>query len=355
MYYKIDTIITVLVFLFVFFVYINRYLTRRQPIITVLKNLSLFMILLLTFKALNLTFPKIKIIEYITSFFTFNLPAMLYIFVHTYILKKQPSNRTIFNIFALSVMTYLVVLTLNLLGELKATEIDAVKSVLACVYMLMMAVVIFLKRKTIPLYEIVIIFTAEVMPFILYIALKALGVENLLVTEGTAVAIILMCLFLGERLIEIDINTRALTRKNFDIQMEINYKEKGNDYTIIYILLSSIYLSEEQNQNKESYLKQFAKIAIENLGKKERLVYNGRNEFMILTRKIDKESVEKLIDSLRARIDKYNDDKEQPQKFEYSIGYKTAEDEGYNDVRIKSFIAAYENMKKVEVQEICEQ
>lgn len=206
-------------------------------------------------------------------------------------------------------------------------------------YLLLALSRIIVDRRKFVLEDIVLMIAATVMP-ILGGLLQSLFYGILLMWPSVAFSLVILFIFLEQRLVRVDSLTGAWTRESFEYYVSRRQKSQA-PFGLVYLDLDGLKEINDGfgHHEGDSALKAVADAVKRTLGPDDFIVRLGGDEFLAFVDGATSASLVAVVDAARANIDRYNASAQKPYRVSASFGY---------DVRNPGFAEAGDFVRHVD-------
>lgn len=155
--------------------------------------------------------------------------------------------------------------------------------------------------------------------------IQALFYGFLLIWSSMAFTILVVYIYLQQRMIHVDAITGAWTRRKLDSYLEyrINAGLKANDFSAILLDLDNFKAINDQCGHMEGdrALREVVETVQSCLRKEDSIARYGGDEFIIILEIKSKEELKKAVKRIEESIKRYNETANKPYLIEFSCGY----------------------------------
>lgn len=262
---------------------------------------------------------------------------MLYIyglFLHKYINKDKKLNIIHLSLYTLPCIIYLLfVLGCNPLEKLifSINEYNSytrgpyfIYSVLFSIFYIVYSLIyILLNRKKLNMKEIWILSSVNLFP-IIGAFLQTISFGILVMYPLTAMSIVMLYIFLQNKLVLFDTLTNAWTRASFDSYMDNIAKENNTDYALAFLDIDDFKNINNTYGHTEGdhVLKKFSYLISESLPEGCFVARYGGDEFVIYFNTKDTEKINTILDKIDKNIINFSESTYHDYKISYSCEYE---------------------------------
>ncbi len=220
-------------------------------------------------------------------------------------------------------------------GQYYRNELYPIVTIATYLYMVFSLIIVYQNRKTITKQDKILLFVSFTLPMFGGL-IQALYYGILTIWPSVAFGLILMYLFLQQRVIHLDFLTRAWTRETFFLHIHRLAKSQSEEP------VSAIYFDlDHLKEINDTYghiagdlaLKKVVEIVKDTLPQNTIIARLGGDEFIALMTHIPNLDLKQMVSVVKSQVDSFNMQK----KFDYPIGLSV----GYGE-----FNASYEHFDK---------
>lgn len=190
-------------------------------------------------------------------------------------------------------------------------------------YFIASIVHIFYHRHKLMLSELLLLFIFNLIP-IIGAVLQSLFYGVLLAWSGAAFSLVIVYIYLQERLVHLDIMTGSWTRRSFDYYMEKRLKQKHVDpFGGIFFDIDHLKkINDTFGHAEGDYAITEIVSRIKGLIKSNEIIARlGGDEFIILTDENDSERLKELVKDIELSLSVFNENSSKPYQLSCSFGY----------------------------------
>lgn len=245
--------------------------------------------------------------------------------------KKATNQQTIFIFTPVIINAILALLSpftnfyfnINELGIYSRGSLFWLAMVITYAYFVFAMIHIFIYRRKLLANEIVLLIVFNIIP-IVGALLQSVFYGVLLAWSFAGFGLVIVYIYLQERLIHLDIMTNVWTRRSFDYYMDKKLKQKVVEpFGGIFFDIDQLKMINDQYGHAEG---DFAIVEIisriKGLVKPDEIIARlGGDEFIIISEDNDTERLKELIEDIQLSLSVFNDNSEKPYQLSCSYGY----------------------------------
>ncbi|MEG2956051.1 MAG: GGDEF domain-containing protein [Clostridia bacterium] len=341
-YLRSDASIFAAAFLLIIATYASKQFNKKSSTISLLMSIAYVCIFLLinevcTLVIMYLNMPVLIPTHFVlcslSYLFTGFLGYLYGIFLYKYIRKDAPINKFGLFIYTIPLIAVAVLVLLNSKYDIffSINEYNSyirgdyfgLSFALSGIYIIGGFLFTLFSYKKVNSQEFFVLASVTLFP-IIGAAIQAFVFGTNAIYALSAISIIILFVFLQNKLVLYDVLTKAWNRASFDIFLDDLSKKNYTDFSIAFIDMDDFkFINDNFGHSEGDYaLKKFVQIIDSKLPQGCNVVRYGGDEFIIYFNTKDRALIEKILDDIQTSLTAFNESAKLGYYIKYSCSYE---------------------------------